>query len=106
MDDDSVNNSLYAIKAVEKEEIPAEAFVEAPESFALLLLLEAAAAAGAGVAVGVVIGRSAETVGTGAVGVGSFSGPVGETKALDEENCMPPYRPPALLDIVSVVVVN
>lgn len=53
MDDDSVNNTPYDIQAVEKEEIPAEAFTEAPGSLALLLLLETAAGAlmGAGVAV-------------------------------------------------------
>ena len=71
MDDESVNNSFYDIRAVEKEEIPAEAFAEAPGSFVLLLLLEGAAA-GVGVATGVVTGCSAEAAGVGAVGVGAL----------------------------------
>lgn len=49
-----MNNTPYDIQAVEKKEIPAEAFTEAPGSLALLLLLETATGAvmGAGVAVG------------------------------------------------------
>lgn len=68
MDDDSVNNTPYNIQAVEKEEIPAEAFTEAPGSLALLVLLGAAAGTvmGAGVAVDCSVAGA-----NGADGVGS-----------------------------------
>ena len=98
MDDDSVNNTLYDIQAVEKEEIPAEAFEEAPVSLTLLMLL--ATLADAAVA-GVAAGCSAVTVEAG-VGAGAGAGTGGEvdaevvcgpaedTKALEDENWMPP----------------
>ena len=95
MDDDSVNNTLYDIQVVEKEEIPAEAFEEAPESLILLILL--ATLAGAEVAE-VTVGCSA-TAGAGA-GTGAdadgvvdeevVSGPIEDTKALEDENWIPP----------------
>ena len=95
MDDDSVNNTLYDIQVVEKEEIPAEAFEEAPESLILLILL--ATLAGAEVAE-VSVGCSA-TAGAGA-GTGAdadgvvdeevVSGPIEDTKALEDENWIPP----------------
>ena len=96
MDDDRVNNELYGIEAVEEEEIPAVAFTEAPGSAAAVLVL-ATGAACAGVAVGCSL--TAFVVGVEEDGVGSAEA-AGATKALPDENRMPPYRPPARVDMV------
>ena len=95
MNDDSVNNTLYDTKAVEKEEIPAEAFTEAPES--LVALLAAGADAGGGAAAAGC--SAAASSATGCAGGGDTWGAREELKGLDEENWMPPYRPPARPDM-------
>ncbi len=42
MNDECVNNEFYSIKAVGEEEIPAEAFTEAPESTLFVLDVDGA----------------------------------------------------------------
>ena len=71
------------MQAVEKEEIPAEAFVEAPVS----LLLETSAA-GAAAGTGAGAGCSGATAGGGAVGVSCE--PVADRKGLEVAKRMPP----------------
>lgn len=100
-----MNNEFNGSIAGGEEEIPAEAFDAAAASAAALAAAVAADGAGAGAsrragaAAGACscsgVGATAEEAAGGRASWGVKE----ERKALDDENCMPPYRPPALLDI-------